>query len=161
MPIDGTEPVSAADLNIALGGVLSDDDLGQRPASVEDLQLVVQGMQEQSAADMAVVTGATLMGADTGSSVMYKKSAGWGSSNNVPATGRYRVSIFCHGTSSYGDESFYIKLNSKVVYEGTASDISGYKAVMLMSEIDLNAGKGVYVTANDGESLVWTVQRIK
>lgn len=135
------------------------------PASVDDLQLVVEGMQQQADEQLAEVAGATFLDCKVGgTSRGTKHSAGWGGSTaNVPATGRYRVLIAAHGTDSYSNESLTISVNGANVYSGTAADISGYKAVTVMSEFDFSAGTRVNVTSSGAyvETLAYVIQRIE
>lgn len=165
MAVSGTEPVSVQDLGISLNGAASADGIGSQPASVEDLQLVVQGMQEKTDEQVAAVGGATQMCGVVSGKYSYKNSAGWPGTgmSGAPATGRYRVCVFATGTNSYSDTGFSIEINNEVVFSGTAADISGYKSVMVMKELDLTAGSVIYVKKEGAscDALFSVAQRIK
>ena len=99
------------------------------PASVDDLQLVVEGMQQRIDA-----IGGTwcLKGIGQISGGSAKKSANWGSSwNKVPETGTYRVFVIGADTDSYGSESAYIRMSIgssglQNVWAGTAINYGFY-----------------------------------
>lgn len=164
MAVSGSEPVSVQDLGISLNGTASADGIGSQPASVDDLQLVVEGMQQRIDA-----IGGTwcLKGLGQISRGSAKKSANWGSSwTNVPETGTYRVFIIGADTDSYGSESAYIRMSIgssglKNVWTGTASDVVGGKA-MYAGEVQLSAGQicGVSLSSSINYGF-YAIQRIK
>lgn len=170
MAVSGTEPVSVQDLGISLNGTAAADGIGSQPASVEDLQLVVQGMQEKADEQLAEVAGATYAARlRTNNMSNYSAydgastSSGWGgSSNAVPATGRYRITLTMFGSASYTSDTYAVFIND--VNSGSFNSPTGYTVRYLMKEFDLNKGQAVNIRCSgDGSpgNVVISIQRIK
>ena len=125
MPIDGTEPVSAADLNIALGGA-SSSDIGDAPVCVDDLKLAVDGMRDETQALL-------------GSYAVYKRGGG-GRYNNLTEFTRMG------GSSSIGNTgSTTLKFNKA----------GQYRFVLLVINGNQNSSNTVYTvdaTFDNGSS---------
>lgn len=140
------------------------------PASVDDLQLVVEGMQQQADEQLAEVAGAMYVARlRTNNMSSYSAydgvstSSGWGgSSSAVPATGRYRVALAMFGSTSYSSDTYSVFIND--VNSGSFNSPTGYTVRYLMREIDLNKGQAVNIRCSGSGSpgnVVIAIQRIE
>ena len=139
------------------------------PASVDDLQLVVEGMQEKADAELQSVAGCWLFGVGRGNSLYVDVTGRTGSGITVNsgkrpvinATGRYRFGVSFYHTDT-AVEQFAVKLNNATVATVTVPD-RAHAASYCTFEADMTAGQTANITfGGAGISAVSvSIQRIK
>ena len=166
MPIDGTEPVSAADLNIALGGA-SSSDIGDAPVSVDDLKMAVEAIKGkyEEALDCYWFGTERLYGIGR---ALYGYGVGCRLQSDsviVPSAGKYSIVACLTGvagmTSSSSDVGIYLTYNGSEhqLYRGSDINLSNMNNDSWSYQVtaDLSANSSVKfefrVIASNGGSI--------